>query len=173
MNQIELSQILLAILPALIVGIAAFYFFSSYNKNEENRRRFLLHRENQKTSLPLKLQAYERMTLFLERISPGKILFRVKPNSNDKEAYERALINTIEQEFEHNLAQQIYLSVECWDYIKTAKNATIGIIRKANQQEGVTDADKLREIILKNLIEKQSPTEAAIAYLKNEVKRFI
>ena len=83
------------------------------------------------------------------------------------------MINTIEQEFEHNLAQQIYLSVECWDYIKTAKNATIGIIRKANQQEGVTDADKLREIILKNLIEKQSPTEAAIAYLKNEVKRFI
>lgn len=173
MNQIELSQILLAILPALIVGVVSFYFFSSYNKNEENRRRFLLHRENQKTALPLKLQAYERMTLFLERISPGKILFRIKPNSDDKEAYERLLINTIEQEFDHNLAQQIYLSTESWDYIKTAKNATIGIIRKANQQESVTNADKLREIILKNLIEKQAPTEAAIAYLKNEVKRFI
>ena len=173
MNQIELSQLLLAILPALIVGMVAFYFFSSYNKNEENRRNFLLHRETQKTALPLKLQAYERMTLFLERISPGKILFRVKPNSDDKEAYERLLINTIEQEFEHNLAQQIYLSTESWDYIKTAKNVTIGIIRKANQQESVTDADKLREVILKNLIEKQSPTKAAIAYLKNEVKRFI
>jgi len=173
MNQIELSQILLAILPALIVGGVAFYFFSSYNKNEEARRRFLLHKENQKTALPLKLQAYERLTLFLERISPGKLLFRIKPSSEDKETYERALIHTIEQEFEHNLAQQIYLSTESWNYIKTAKNATIGLIRKTNQQEEATSADKMRELILKKLMEKQSPTEVAIAYLKTEVKRFI
>ena len=173
MNQIELSQILLAILPALIVGGVAFYFFSSFHKNEEAQRRFLLHKENQKTALPLKLQAYERMTLFLERISPGKLLFRIKPSSEDKEAYERALIHTIEQEFEHNLAQQIYLSSESWNYIKTAKNATIGLIRKTNQQEEVTSADKMRELILKKLMEKQSPTEVAIAYLKTEVKRFI
>lgn len=173
MNQIELSQILLAILPALIVGGVAFYFFRSFHKNEEARRRFLLHKENQNTALPLKLQAYERLTLFLERISPGKILFRIKPNSEDKEAYERALIYAIEQEFEHNLAQQIYLSLESWNYIKTSKNSTIALIRKTNQQEEVDTADKLREVILKKLIEKESPTEVAIAYLKTEVKQFI
>lgn len=173
MNQIELSQILLAVLPALIVGGVAFYFFRSFHKNEEARRRFLLHKENQNTALPLKLQAYERLTLFLERISPGKLLFRIKPNSEDKEAYERALIYAIEQEFEHNLAQQIYLSTESWNYIKTSKNATIALIRKTNQQEEIDTADKLREVILKKLVEKESPTDVAIAYLKTEVKQFI
>ncbi len=173
MNQIELTQLLLALLPALIVGTLAYYFFKTYIKNEEGRRRFLLVKDNQKTALPMRLQAYERMTLFLERISPGKILFRVKPNSDDPSQYEQLLIRTIEQEFEHNLAQQIYLSGDCWDYIKTAKNATIGLIRKANGLDHVTTADALREAILKNLMEKPAPTDAALAFIKKEVKSFI
>lgn len=173
MNQIELSQLLLALLPALIVGALAYYFFKNFLKSEEGRRRFLLVKDNQKTALPMRLQAYERMTLFLERISPGKILFRVKPNSDDPAQYEQLLIRTIEQEFEHNLAQQIYLSGDCWDYIKTAKNATIGLIRKANGLDEVTTADALRETILKNLMEKPAPTDAALAFIKKEVKTFI
>lgn len=173
MNQIELSQLLLALLPALIVGAVAYYFFKNFLKSEEGRRRFLLVKDNQKTALPMRLQAYERMTLFLERISPGKILFRVKPNSDDPAQYEQLLIRTIEQEFEHNLAQQIYLSGDCWDYIKTAKNATIGLIRKANGLDEVTTADALRETILKNLMEKPAPTDAALAFIKKEVKTFI
>ena len=71
-------------------------------KNEENRRRFLLLREKQKTSLPIRLQAYERLTLFLERISPGKILFRVQATSEDIDSYTTLLVANIEQEFEHN-----------------------------------------------------------------------
>ena len=173
MNQIELSQLLLALLPALIVGALAYYFFKSFLKSEEGRRRFLLVKDNQKTALPIRLQAYERMTLFLERISPGKILFRVKPNSDDPSQYEQLLIRTIEQEFEHNLAQQIYLSGDCWDYIKTAKNATIGLIRKAKGLDEVTTAHALRETILKNLMEKPAPTDAALAYIKKEVKSFL
>lgn len=173
MNEFELTQLLLALLPALIVGAIAYYFFDMHTKNEENRRRFLVARENQKVALPIKLQAYERMALFLERISPGKILLRVKPVDNDKEKYQRLLINTIEQEFEHNIAQQIYLTPECWDYVKTAKNATIGIIRKAGQREEISDADAFRELILKNLMEKQAPTDAALAYIKNEVRSLI
>ncbi|MGY5850296.1 DUF7935 family protein [Salegentibacter sp. F14] len=173
MNQIEISQLLLALLPALIVGLLAYYFFKSFLKSEAGRRRFLLVKDNQKTALPMRLQAYERMTLFLERISPGNLLFRVKPNSEDPDRYEQLLVMTIEQEFEHNLAQQIYLSGDCWDYIKTAKNATIGLIRKANGLDDVTTADALRETILKNLIEKPAPTDAALAFIKKEVKSFI
>lgn len=173
MNQIEISQILLALLPALIVSVLAYYFFSTFIKSEEGRRRFLLVKDNQKTALPVRLQAYERMTLFLERISPGNLLFRIKPTSDDPALYEQLLVKTIEQEFEHNLAQQIYLSGDCWDYIKTAKNATIGIIRRANSLEKVTTSDNLRETILKNLMEKPAPTDAALAFIKKEVKSFI
>lgn len=173
MEDFDFTLLLTAIIPSVVVGVVAYYFFYSFLKNEEGRRRFLLHRENQKTALPMRLQAYERMTLFLERISPGKILFRVKPTGEESNLYEQLLIRTIEQEFEHNLSQQIYISADCWDYIKTAKNATIGIIRKANTLEGVNNADSLRETILKSLIEKPAPTDAALAFIKKEVKTFI
>ncbi|MDT0688512.1 hypothetical protein RM549_01850 [Salegentibacter sp. F188] len=169
----DLIQLLLTLLPAIIVGAVAFYFFHTTSKTEESRRIFLLHRENQKTALPIKLQAYERMTLFLERISPGKILFRVKPVSEDANAYANLLVNTIEQEFEHNLAQQIYVTADCWDYIKTAKNATIGLVRKAASREEVENAGKLREVILNALMEKQAPTDAALAFIRKEVRKII
>ncbi len=170
MNEIEILDFLYALLPAVIVGLVSFYFFSTYSKNEENRRRFLLLREKQKTSLPIRLQAYERLTLFLERISPGKILFRVQPTSEDIDSYATLLVANIEQEFEHNLAQQIYISDECWDYIKTAKNATITLIRKGAAKEEVQNTNQLREIILKSLMEKLAPTDAALSYIKKEVR---
>ena len=65
-------QILSYCIPAIIVGGIAYYFFSMHLKNEENRRRFLLLKENEKNALPLRLQAYERLTLLLERISPPR-----------------------------------------------------------------------------------------------------
>ncbi|MDT0675930.1 hypothetical protein [Autumnicola musiva] len=173
MIESEFTFLLFSILPALVVGGLAFYFFHTNSKNEDLRRRFLIQRENQKTALPLKLQAYERMTLFLERISPGKILFRVTPVSEDAKSYASLVINTIEQEFDHNLAQQIYLSADCWDYIKTAKNATIGLIRKASTQEKVDNPDKLKEVILTALMEKPAPTDAALAFIKREVRNII
>ncbi|CAL67292.1 hypothetical protein [Christiangramia forsetii] len=170
MNESEILDLLFAILPAIIVGLVSFYFFHSYSKNEENRRRFLLLREKQKTALPIRLQAYERLALFLERISPGKILFRVQATSEEAEAYANLLIANIEQEFEHNLAQQIYVSNECWDYIKTAKNSIITSLRKAAAKEDISTADELREIVLKSLMDKQPPTDAALSYIKKEVR---
>ncbi len=170
MNETEILNFLYAILPAVIVGLISFYFFNTFSKNEENRRRFLILREKQKTSLPIRFQAYERLTLLLERISPGKILFRVKPTSDDAEMYASLLIANIEQEFEHNLAQQIYVSNECWDYIKTAKNATISLIRNAAGKESVSNTDELRDVILRNLMDKQPPTDAALSFIKKEVR---
>ena len=170
MNETDILNFLYAILPAIVVGLVSFYFFSTHFKNEENRRRFLILRENQKTALPLRLQAYERLALLLERISPGKILFRVQPTSEDAESYATLLIANIEQEFEHNIAQQIYVSNECWDYVKTAKNATITLIRKAVGKDEVNTTDELRELLLKSLMDKQPPTDAALSYIKKEVK---
>jgi len=170
MNETEILDFIYAVLPAIVIGVLSFYFFHTYFKGEENRRRFLILRENQKTALPIRLQAYERFALFLERVSPGKILFRVKPTSEDADMYANLLIANIEQEFEHNIAQQIYVSNECWDYVKTAKNATITMIRNAAAKESVTNPDQLRELILKSLMDKQPPTDAALGYIKKEVK---
>ncbi|MCF4101228.1 hypothetical protein L1I30_06095 [Gillisia sp. M10.2A] len=173
MNDLNLVQLLFFILPAVITGGVAFYFFKTYTDNENKKRLHQLRLENQKTSLPLRLQAFERMTLFLERISLGKLLIRIKPEDFSKEEYEQLLILNIEQEFEHNLAQQIYFSNECWNFIRTSKNATIAIIRKTAAKKEIETASNLREVILTNLMEQTAPTEAALDYIKKEVKSFI
>ncbi|HET8810279.1 MAG TPA: hypothetical protein VFM65_08450 [Flavobacteriaceae bacterium] len=169
MNETDLLQFFFNLLPALIVAVVAYYFFSLHVENENRRRRFALRKENQKKALPLRLQAYERMALFMERISPGSLLLRLKPVNDNKHDYENMLIKSIEQEFEHNIAQQIYISEECWNAIKASKNATISIIRKSNMSEKVDSPDKLREVILTDLLDKKAPSEAGLAYIKNEV----
>jgi len=169
MEPTKIIELLSYTLPAIVTGAVAYSFLKLNNKNEEGRRRYLLNREAQKQALPLRLQAYERMTLFLERISLSKIIIRVNPISKNATDYSNFVIAQIEQEFEHNLAQQIYMSDECWTIILTAKNATIQMLRKACLNEKVTTADELRQLILNNLLDTQSPSNAALAYIKNEV----
>jgi hypothetical protein len=169
MESLPIIELLSYTLPAVVTGLVAYYFFDLHTKNEEGRRRYLLNKEAQKNALPLRLQAFERMTLYMERINPTKLLIRIAPLSQDKNDYENLIIAQIEQEFEHNLTQQIYMSEECWTIIVTAKNATIQMIRKANMSDRVDSADKLREVLLNDLMEKQSPSNAALAYIKNEV----
>lgn len=156
------------LLPAVVTGAVAFYFFRLHTRNEEGRRRYLLHKETQKNALPIRLQAYERLALFLERISIPNLVVRVAPKSADKAAYENLLIRNIENEFDHNLSQQIYMSDECWNVIKAAKNATIQAIRRAGMSESES-ADKLREDILNETMDKQSPSATALAFVKKEI----
>lgn len=169
MDSTKIIEILAYTIPSLITGGVSYYLFNSYFKDQQNTRRWLLQKEAQKDALPLRLQAYERMSLYLERINPTKLLIRIIPLSNDKNDYENLVISQIEQEFEHNLTQQIYMSDKCWTIIVTAKNATIQMIRKANMSDRVDNADKLREVLLSDLMEKQSPSNAALAFIKNEV----
>ena len=168
----ELSRIIdlfLYAVPSIIVGLIAFYFFKEHTKNEAGRRRFLLKKDLQVTALPTRLQAYERMALFLERISPSKLLIRITPISTNKDDYENLLIQSIEQELEHNLSQQIYISEKCWSITTTAKNATIQLIRKAGMSEKADTANKLREVVLTEMMERRSPSDAALAFIKEEV----
>ncbi|MEP0134006.1 MAG: hypothetical protein ABJJ25_07255 [Eudoraea sp.] len=161
-------QLFAYLLPAVVTGAIAFYFFRLHTRNEEGRRRFLLHKDSQKDAMPIRLQAYERMALFLERISIPSLVVRVAPKSADKNAYEQLLIRSIENEFDHNLSQQIYMSDDCWNIIKAAKNATIQSIRKAGMSES-DSADKFREDVLNETMDKQSPSATALAYVKREI----
>ncbi len=169
----QLLNLAFNLFPAVVVALLAFYFFNAHTKQEDGRRRFLLHKDNQKNALPQRLQAYERLALFLERIAPGNLLTRVKPYSDDEDDYESLLVRTIEQEFEHNLAQQIYVTQECWNVIRASKNATISIIRKTNMSDKIDSSDRLRETILRDLMDNQAPSETGLSYIKKEVGEFI
>ena len=165
----QLANLLMFIIPALITGAIAYLFFREHVENERRRRDFFIQKDLQKDALPMRLQAYERMSLFLERIKPTKLLIRVLPTSSNKEDYEALLIANIEQEFDHNLAQQIYVTDQCWSITSTAKNATIQIIRKATLSDKIDSADKLREVILTDMMDRRAPSDAALSFIKEEV----
>ncbi len=170
MNLPKIIEILSYTFPSIIVGVIAYLFFLKYTKTEERKLKISLLKEGQKDALPIKLQAYERMTLFLERLNPSKLLIRVTSINNDKNAYALSLINTIEQEFEHNLTQQIYISEKCWSVIITSKNATIQLIKTTSEENNINNAQELREVILKNMLNTLPPSNTALAFIKNEVK---
>lgn len=164
-------ELLAFTIPAIVTGVIAFLFFKQHTKNEHSRRSYELMKAKQSQALPTQLQAYERMTLFLERITPAKLLVRVRPSSDDKIAYQKKLINAIETEFEHNLAQQIYLTSDCWNAIVTSKNNTMNMIRGVAANTTVPNASALQEYILKDLMDKPAPSAAGLAFLKDEVHK--
>ena len=171
MDSTRIIELVSYTLPTLIMGFVLYHFIELYTKNEKEKRNYLLQKESKPDVLSLRLQAYERMTLFLERINPSQLLVRITPISDDKNDYANFVIAQIEQEYEHNLAQQIYISDECWSTITTAKNATIQLILMETKNEKISDANQLREVVLKELLNKQSPSGAGLIFLRNEVRQ--
>ncbi|MCF6350796.1 MAG: hypothetical protein L3J23_07180 [Flavobacteriaceae bacterium] len=168
----EIVQALLYTLPSIASGFVAYYFFKEYGKSNTSLQKLKLVKESKNLTTTLRLQAYERMTLFLERISLANIVLRIKAKNDNKQAYELSLIHTIETEFEHNLAQQIYISDACWNVISTAKNTTVQIIRDCANDAAILNADELRKNIIQKVINKQGPSDTALAFIKNEVNEY-
>ena len=156
--------------PTLVSGFVAYYLFSSYLRSENRRQKIELIRDKKKEMLPIRLQAYERLTLFMERINPSKLLLRITPTSDDTELYVQKLLISIEQEFEHNLSQQIYISDSCWNALIAAKNATRSLIIATAKKPQTINANQLREVILKKMTDSNAPSNTGMAFIKEEVK---
>jgi hypothetical protein len=159
------------LLPAIVTGLVAYYMFKGFIHQQNSEKELELLAQKKKESLPIKLQAYERLLLFCERINPVKMLVRIQPLSSNTSEYLRLLIGNIEQEFEHNLVQQIYVSNDSWTAILATKNAIINKLKKV--AETSSSANDLRENVLIDYSKTLPPTETAIAFIKNEVKKLL
>lgn len=173
MEFINLSTLLNYTVPSLITGGIAYYFFLTHLNSETKKMQFQLLKENSKKSLPIKLQAYERMTLFLERIKPNNLIARLHAVNDNKFAYGQSIIHIIEQEFEHNLSQQIYISEQCWGLISASKNETIQLIQKAVDNEQIKTIQDLKSHLLKDQLSTPPPSIAALSFLRKEVTNLI
>ena len=87
METAKILEILGYTLPSLVTGGVAYFLFDNYFKDQEKIRRWLLQKENKKDILPLRLQAYERLSLLMERINPSQILLRNTPITTDKKEF--------------------------------------------------------------------------------------
>lgn len=167
-------EILKFTIPSFITFLTAHLIIKSYLKSEFEKKQLEVRIANYKESLPIRLQAYERLTLFLERISPVNLIQRVnKPGMNAREM-QLAMISNIRMEFEHNLAQQIYCSSETWMVLIQTKEEIVSIINRVAMDlpEQASSKDLSRRIIEFFISNEQSvPTQKALDILKAEVKK--
>jgi hypothetical protein len=159
-----------SVFPAVLMLILAYLMLTSFMENDERRRKSELRRAAQNQALPVRMQAYERLTLLLERIAPNSLLLRVQHGTLTVREYHTLLNLTIRQEFEYNLSQQIYVSADAWQMITTAKNALVSIINQTSSSlDPQAPAVDLAKRILEQTLQMETiPTTAALNFLRNE-----
>lgn len=158
------------ILPAILIAVICYYLIDRFLKSENQRREYELRKMNDALVVPQKLSAYERLALFLERIKPTALVRRIDAVSTAKN-YETILIQTVQQEWEHNLSQQIYINPDTWKLIYSAKNATQGFIRSCAKDLGEdARAEQLQEHIIRMAIHENSPSNDALLKLQVDIQ---
>lgn len=175
------------IIPSVVLVFLVYLMmkeFMRYNKRhmdflkqEQDLSRMKLQKEGKteqmKTVLNSKLQAYERMTLFLERINPPNLIPRILTPGMSATFLTAKLQQTIREEFEHNLSQQIYISDHSWELVKTAKENILQLINKAGNKAGgnkANAADLAQAILISGFEKESDPVEKALASLKKDVR---
>jgi hypothetical protein len=167
---IEFGKILL---PASLVLYAAYLMVRSQIQKEVDLKRMEIRGAGIQAVLPVRLQAYERMTLFLERISPQNLLVRLNDSSLPARDFHQLLLQEIRNEFNHNVSQQVYMSHEVWEMIRNAKE---DLILSINEAAGEVPVDSPSIELSKKVFEKimNKPVDLishAIVELKKEIQR--
>lgn len=158
-------------IPALVTGVVSYIVMIGLRNQKTTEKRLVLLQQKKKESLLIRLQAYERMLLFCERINPEKMVHRIQPIGDNAKTYLKLLLANIEQEFQHNIIQQLYLTDACWNVIKDSKNALIDQLKLLS--EASSSSSELREKVSVEYTKKAPSTEIAIAFIKDEVRSII
>jgi hypothetical protein len=164
-------EILKYTFPAALMLLLTYLLLSSFVDNEEKRRQFYLRKNLQKKALPMRFQAYERIIVLLERISPNRLVLRVKPGSLDIANYRK--VDAVRDEFDYNISQQVYVTDSAWNHVVSAKSQVVSLINKTAAELGAeaTSADLSRKLIELEMMGDIFPTKAAILLLKHEAAR--
>jgi hypothetical protein len=173
----DILELLKYTIPSLVTLAGVYYIIQLFINDENARRNQEINKsllfEQRKVSQPLRLQAYERIIVFLERIHPFSLLQRVyQPNMLLTE-FQLELIKTVRLEYEYNLSQQMYISNDAWQMVATAKEETIKLINSFGSQiPDDKDGIELSKAILNYYMQSQKeiPVQIAINYVKDDVK---
>ena len=166
-------DLLKVILPAALVLYGMYSLVNTYLTKEYQKRILELRMKNSEVVLPIRLQAYERVCLLLERISPSNILVRISSAGQTAADYQRILITEISEEFNHNLSQQMYMSDQSWQILKRAKEEVVTLINRVYHElpENAKGTDLAKRVLENVLANEKEPTGQAISFLKQEINQ--
>jgi len=163
-------EIFKIVIPAFIVMMTAYLLLDKMLTNEDKRRKAEFQKKNHSVITPVRLRAYERLALLLERTHPSSMMLQtIQPGMTCMEAQGKLLAH-IRAEFDHNISQQIYVSDEMWDAVKTTHDNLIRLINTTAQHFKPDDpAMKYAELIIRMYTEvEENPTSLALKLLKEE-----
>jgi hypothetical protein len=161
------------LVPASIVLYAAYLLVRSFLHKEIEMRKLEVRSRSIETVLPNRLQAYERMTLFLERMAPQNLLVRLNIEPTSAREFQQLLLNEIRNEYNHNVSQQVYMSEQVWDLIKNAKEDLIVTINNAASEMKAesTSLDLAKKIFELAVNKPIDPLAHALSEMKKEIQR--
>ena len=167
---LEFGKILI---PAAVVLYAMYLVVRSFITREIELRKLEVRARSIETILPARLQAYERMTLFLERIQPQNLLIRLTNPGLTSKDFQKILLDEIRNEYNHNASQQVYMSEEVWSLIKNAKEDLIIAINEASMRvAGEASSIELSKKIFEMTMEKKVDLiNHALTELKKEIQQ--
>jgi len=123
-----ITELLKILIPAAAVLYGMYLTVQAFLQKQFEQKQLEIKQKNVEIITPLRLQAYERMTLFLERITPNNLLLRLGSNGAEVADYQRLILHEIREEFNHNLSQQIYISHDAWEKTRQAMNEIVALI---------------------------------------------
>jgi hypothetical protein len=166
------TLIIIAVFFLLILG-GFLWMVQSYFEFEKNIRLVDIKLKTQERTLPLQLNAYERVILYLERLNPSNLLMRNYEAGMKARDLQKKVVEEVRSEFEHNLTQQIYISEESWDVLKKVKDETImlingQLIHSGEESSGLEFTKQVFEKLGKMEV---NPYDYAINLIKKEVQQ--
>lgn len=168
-----IADLLKILIPASVVLYGMFLVIQSFINKQLEEQRITLQNHNREHTLPLQLQAYERLILFLERITPNQLLLRVQPRSTQVADFLQLILTEIREEYNHNLAQQLYISHENWIKLTQAKDNTVALIQQAAKEVSPDAAaiELSKKVMEKTLANNTNMSTDVIIALKEEARK--
>ncbi len=164
-------------IPAVVVAGISYVFFQKIIDKQSQRDKFIIDHFTKATpatnsvdSKALKLQACERLIIFAERSDLKKLLLRIQPISDNVLAYSHLLIQHIEQEFEYNITQQIYVSETLWNIVETNKNSNQQIIQQVASLNQAENVEQFQKLLLEHSVVLQRSTDVLFKAINEEAK---
>lgn len=168
-------EILKYTVPALVVLLATWLVMYKFYKNEDDKRMWELKKLSQKEISALRMRAYERLVLLLERTTPEHLLTDLNLNELTILQVQQRLMQTIRLEYDHNLSQQIYVTDETWSMVVMAKEQMIAFVNSIAQQmpPESTALEYAKVLITAYTSNGETANEQALRNLKNEARALL
>ena len=167
-------EVLKYTIPSVVVLIACYMIVKKFLVSEMQRKQLAIFKDSQDTTLRLRLQAYERLTLFIERISPRQLIPRVYDPSMTVRDLQQAMVFSIGAEYEHNISQQIYVSSNVWETVRNVKEQEQNMINRLAQTlppDAHARDFHARILEVMESAEGDLPTDMALGIINNEVRK--